>query len=297
MNRLWTFAALAILVSCKDSPGTPEAGPAPVEAAASASAPSPSTTALGTGATAPPISDAGHAHGCTAIGVKGAIGEVDGGAVSDAMKVQGKTLTLADGAKVTVKGVTTGKETAFLGPGSAIVCRQDDEDEHWLLAGSAEVTTGAPGGETWLVVPGFAIVRYAGSAVRAEIKDKVLSITVRSGLVYALPIGGLAADAGAADESGFLRIDAGQSVAFPKSTAAPKSAVDRCVQAAADAHALATAIIAPDANVGTLAPKHVDARKKARALCTAALASPGLAAPDKARAEAADASWRAVLTP
>ena len=296
MNRLGVFAAMVILASCKDSPGTPEAGPAPVEAAATAS----SSVAPVPTASAPPVSDAGKAHGCTAIGVKGSVGEPDGGAVTDAMKVQGKTLAIADGAKITVKGVTTGKETAFIGPGKAIVCRDGDEDEHWLLTGAAEVTTGAPGGETWLVVPGFAVLRYAGAAVRAEVSDKVLSVTVRSGLAYALPIGGgpmTDASPSSVDESGFLRIDGGQTVTFPKSTAAAKAGVDKCVQAANDAHALATAIIAPDANVGTLAAKHVDARKKARALCTVALATPGLSGSEKTRAEAADAAWRQVLTP
>ena len=178
------------------------------------------------------------------------------------------------------------------------MCRGEDEDEHWLLAGAAEVTTGAPGGETWLVVPGFAVVRYAGSAVRAEIQDKVLSVTVRGGVAFALPIGGAPADAGVPlDESGFFRIDAGQTVAFAKSTAPTKTAVDRCAEAAAAARALAGQIVVPDANVGALASKHVDARKKARALCTVALASPGLSAADKTRADAADASWRVVLTP
>jgi hypothetical protein len=201
------------------------------------------------------------------------------------MKIEGRTINLAADSKFTIKSVSSGKEIAFVGPGSAIVCRGGDEDEHWLLGGTVE--SGAGGGlgaETWVVVPGFAVLRFSGASVHAEVGTQ-LALSVQNGSIFVLPIGAPPpADAGlASDPAGFFRLDGGRAITLPKATGSAKNAVDKCV--------------APDAAVGDLAAKHVDARKKARALCTVALASPALDPKDRVRAEAADTSWRVVLTP
>ena len=284
----------SMIASCKDSTPTADAGPPVASSSVSArpsasSPPPPLPTIISTG-------DAGHPHGCVALGLKGSTTERDGGAIADAMKVEGRTLEVAAGGKITVKSVASGKEIAFVGPASAIACRGGDEDEHWLLGGAAEVTMSASGGETWLVVPGFAVLRFAGAAVRAEVGAQ-LSVTVPSGVAFVLPIGKLAPDAGAPDEGGFVRVQTGQTLAIAKAASVPKAAVADCVQAANDARALAGALVVPDAAIGELAGKHVAARKRARALCTVALASPGLDPKERARAEAADNTWRVVLTP
>ncbi len=293
-------------VACKDTPAAPDAAPASASASASALASAPATARDAMPPPMPTVVEldggANRPHGCTAIGVKGSVTHADAGAVSDAMHVEGETLTLTAGAKVTVKGVASGREIAFLGPGSALPCRGGDEDEQWLYAGSVDATmTAGPGAETWLVVPAYAVIRFSGAALHAELgpaANPSLAVSIQNGAAWVLPIAGLPADAGvAADPSGFVRLDAGKALTLPKSGAPAKAAVDRCVSAANDARLLAAALVAPDASVGDLAGKHIEARKRARALCTAALASAGLDPKEKARAEAADASWRVVLTP
>jgi hypothetical protein len=308
---LFATTTTAAVGACKDGSATADAG-APVGTTSASGSASASASAKMMPSALPTVvtTDAGsnHPHGCTAIGVRGGVSETDAGVISDAMKVEGKSLTLPAGAKVTVKSVSSGKELAFLGPGSGIACRDGDEDEHWLFAGSADSTAGGPGSETWLVVPSYAVIRFAGAALHVEVGQaptSALTLNVQGGSAWVLPIGGLppgAADAGVTpDASGFVRVDAGRALAIPRSNAPAKAAVDRCVSAAGEARTLAGALVAPDAAIGDLAAKHVEARKRARALCTAALASLDPKDPanskERARAEAADKSWRVVLTP
>lgn len=283
--------ALALLASCKDS------STAVPEASVSAATLNPSASVASAKPVVPTPLPPPKPHGCVALGLKGATHERDGGVIADAMKVEGRTLSIDEGAKLTVKAISSGREVAFVGRGDALVCRNGDEDEHWLYGGAAEVTTGPPGTETWIVVPGHAVLRFAGAALRAELKTN-LTVSVASGTVYVLPMGAVSSDAGTLpDDGGFQRLDVGRSISIAKGTGTAKAAIADCVTAANDARTLAGALVAAsaDGGFGDLAAKHVAARKRARALCTVALATPGLTAAEKAQAESADNTWRVVV--
>jgi hypothetical protein len=202
---------------------------------------------------------------------------------------------LHDGSKMTVKAPESGREITFEGPGSIRACVANDP-EHWLLKGSILVTPGSgekPGAEDWIVTPN-GIVRYASALAKVRVEKDRTTVRVMNG-VASIFAPKPAADAGVPPNT-WTEVTA----ASPADMLAPgpaKPLVDACQGVAKEARDLGAQVTAEGANLAELAPKHVEARRRARAAC--ALARVAAAAQSDralwARAEAADAEWRDVV--
>jgi hypothetical protein len=239
---------------------------------------------------------------CRAIAITGKITDADagtplaiGGTLADTI------LLLDDSAKMTVKAPESGREITFRGPGRVRACVGGDP-EHWLLEGTAMSTAGSgekPGAEEWIVTP-FGIARYASAMLEIKVvKDRAsLRLMNGSASVFApRPVLGADASATAAPASNAWT-DA--SPISPIDMLAPgpaKPLVDACARLAKEARDLGAQVVAPGANLSDLAPKHVQARKNARAACALARVAAAAQA-DKSlvnAAEASDAAWRVVV--
>jgi hypothetical protein len=235
---------------------------------------------------------------CRAIAVLGKVTDVDGGAsLSLGGQLPDSLFSLDDGAKMTVKSPSSGREVTFEGAATVRTCVAGDP-EHWLLRGGFTALPGAgekPGAEEWLITP-FGIVRWASALVKVHIEKDRATVRVTSGQasVYGPKV------TSAPDAGTVTPVVGGWTVASANvpldlvSPGPPKALVDTCASLAKTARDLGAQVMAPDASLGDLAPKHIEARQKARAACALARAA---SASDKAlsvRAEAADAEWRIV---
>lgn len=246
---------------------------------------------------------------CRAIAVIGKITDADGGtSLSLGGQLTDSVLTLDDGAKMTVKSPQSGREMTLEGPGAVRACVAGDP-EHWLLRGGFSAMPGTgerPGAEEWIVTP-FGIIRFASALVKIHVEKDRVTVRIGNGSasVYGPRVLVGEKDGGAA-EAGVVVEPSGWTDATPMmpldllSPGPPKGLVDTCAGLAKQARELGAHIAQPDANLADLAPKHVEARRKARAACAlaraAALHEAGRGG-DKAllsRAEAADAEWRII---
>ena len=235
---------------------------------------------------------------CRAIAVAGKITDTDGGAsLSLGGQLPDSIFALDDAAKMTVKDPASGREVTFEGAATVRTCVAGDP-EHWLLKGGFSATPGAgekPGSEEWVITP-FGIVRFASAMVKIRVEKDRVTVRVSSGSVsiYApkltAPDGGAPPTAEWTDATPAAPLDL-------LSPGPPKKLVDACAAVAKTARELGAQLVSPDASIGDLAPKHLEARRKARASCALARVSALSAGGDSAlfmRAEAADAEWRIV---
>jgi hypothetical protein len=210
------------------------------------------------------------------------------------------------------------REASFIGPARVRACVDRDE-ESWLLRGAFDAVPGAgerPGGEEWVVLP-VGVVRYASAGMRVTASARSAEARMVKGTAYVWAAGGtsvaVATEAGtppSAGEDGWIRIDEGAvarirldaSPAFAPEEAA-RAATDRCADAAKAARSLADQISGTTGNLGDLAPKHVVARRLARAACGVARLRVNALVPSAnrdgllARTRDAENSWRALGEP
>jgi hypothetical protein len=301
MTRISTFltCACVLVLACKDeaSTGTVPSATASVATAHSA-APSPSSSAAPshTAAMLPPPP---RLTGCTFLAIAGDVKTTpDGGVPRVPDTANDAMITFAADAKLTVRDRVSGRESTLLGAGSAKLCVGGDS-EHWLFGGTltSNAFTGAtPGSGDWIVVPG-AIVRISSSTARVKVTGDRTEVAVVSGSATIFPVGAILADGGAPDAEGWWHVPSGATWSFSAPPAHKAELVVSCDKQASLARDLAGQLAMADAGIGDLAPKHMAARERARALCAVARFS---ALGDKAlgpRADAADARWRVVVTP
>lgn len=307
MKRRAAGAALVAL-ACAGCPKDEHAPPpGSIPDAAPLTHPSAATTATtATTATAAPPASA--LKPCRAIAIGGVVTPEDAGALHPGDQLPDALLTLGDGGLMTAKDPVSARETSLEGPGLARAC-VGGEAESWLLRGGFSSVPGAgesPGAEQWVVTPHGAI-RYSVALLKVSV-GKATSLRLIHGSAFVLGKVAFAPDAGAPPAFGAMHTDANGWTLVPEGATViieadgdAKARVDRCAAAAKEARDLGTGIVAPDANLSDLAPRHVEARRKARGVCAVArVAADALptSAPERAslvsKAQAADADWRRV---
>jgi hypothetical protein len=235
---------------------------------------------------------------CRAIAVKGKVTDTDGGtSMSLGGQLPDSIFALDEGANMTVKDPASGREVTFEGAATVRTCVGGDP-EHWLLTigGGFSATPSAgekPGAEEWVITP-FGIVRFASAMVKIRVEKQRVTVRVSSGSVSIYGPKLATPDAGAplaaaewTDATPTTPLD----LLSPGGT---KKLVDGCATVAKTARELGAQLVTPDANIGDLAPKHLEARRKARAACALARAASWGDASLFMRAEVADAEWRIV---
>ena len=295
MTRFALFAC-ALVVACKDEPKTTAVLDAAASTPPSATAPASAASSHLAAMPLPPP----RATGCTFLAVAG---DVKAGPENQLPKVpepaNDVTVTFGADAKLTVRDRASGRESTLLGAGSARLCVGGDT-EHWLFGGtfaSSAFTGATPGSGDWVVVPG-AIVRINASTARVKVTGDKTEVTVVGGSAAIFPVGAILADGGAPDAQGWWHVPSGATWTFVEPPARNKAdLVVQCDRQASLARDLGAQIAMADAGIGDLAPKHIAARERARALCAQARFH---AVGDKAlgpRADAADARWRVIVAP
>jgi hypothetical protein len=274
--------ALVLLSGCDGCKSTPKDGPradaAPLSSRAPLHHPKPK----------PP---------CTALGVIGDAGVASGAPIA------GEWITLGAGTQFTAKHPRTARETAFEGPGRVRVCVGGDE-ESWLSEGVFRATAGvgeAPMQEEWVATP-LGVLRYAQAELQLKVSDRALELEVQKGKAFLHPGATSLTELAARspEDGGWFGMPAGTRVVL-HAAAAPvaKDAVDACAAQAAEAHAVARAIVDSGAKLGELAKEHVTLRRAARASCAVAAVLVetvhGSAREElSSRVREADADWRSL---
>ena len=225
-------------------------------------------------------------------------------------------LDLAASAHMVARDPVSTRETSFLGPARVRACVEHDgtsqpgrgpheDEESWVLRGIFESAPGSgerPGGEEWVVTP-MGVVRYDAAGLRVTASAGLTEARVDTGSAFVWPAADAAVKLDAGVEEGWLRVNNGATTTLrPAKAQSPAAAASKaassCKAAADRAKDLAEEIAAPDASLGDLAPRHINARKVARAACAVALLRaqvlPGGPSRDDAMqiARAADAEWR-----
>jgi hypothetical protein len=233
---------------------------------------------------------------CRAIAVTGKVTDVDGGgSLAMGGQLPDSVFELAEGTRMTVKNPQSGREVTFEGAATMRACVAGDP-EHWLLRGGFSATPGSgekPGAEEWLVTP-YGILRWSSAMAKVRIEKDRATVRVTSGGVSVYGPKVTTPDGGAPSATGTWIEATSNAPLDLVSPGPPKTLVDACATLAKAARDLGAQVMSPDANLADLAPKHIEARQKARAACALGRAA---AASDKAlsiRAEAADAEWRIV---
>ena len=258
------LAAFALLaVACRDT-NKGDAAPAVSLANVKLTAPPGGSVNVKPENTAPTV--------CRAIEAKGTMHSGDAG-VTEGEVLGSSFVELAEGGHLAVKNGTTTRETIFDGPGAVRAC-VGGEEEMWMPTGVFTSVVGAgesPGAEVWLVTP-HVVLRY-GSGAQLHVYASPSRVTVKltGGTAWAYPIGAMTVmEAGAPhQQDGWVEVPGNGSLAF-MSRRAPSQLLGECEDAAKSAHDLAVAIGTRDASLADAAPKHVVARRRAHALCSAA---------------------------
>ncbi len=327
-RRLGVILTLAVTLcvfsACRQAPtGDPQP-----RAEAAETGTGPPATSLSRAQSSPPVpasrAQANERLPCKTIGVDGHATLSDDHADDASVTSLGIASTVPNGAwvvleattKITTKDPRTGRELTFEGPGRVSPCKPWD-DEAWVdrgRFGSVPGTGEGPGSEEW-VVTSLGVLRYGAAVVTvtAEGLSRVeIRVATGSASLWALDI--TTEEAGARDEDGWRRLDAGARITLignddvlrkraangsvsPARDAAGDAA-GQCSSAAATAHELADRIALPGAALSDLAPRHISARRAARAACgVARLRAESLPAKGSrqallARIATADRAWR-----
>jgi hypothetical protein len=181
-------------------------------------------------------------------------------------------VTLGDGASLTLKHASSGRELAVSGPALFRACRRGREQ---LLLARGTIQAGAglgvrPGAEVLLATP-VAAVRYGDADFKLVLSEKALVADVRAGQ--------LELDS-ASDQPLKSPLRAGDKLRVPLGKPEPAALMARCQVAAELAVLTGRKVGEPNAAepLGERASAHVKARRKARSTCTIAAAAIGLVA-------------------
>lgn len=192
-------------------------------------------------------------------------------------------VTLSQGASLTLKHASSGRELSLAGPARFRACRRGREQ---VLLAQGKVTIGSgmgarPGAEVLIATP-VAAVRYADAELSLLLDDKRLTVEVRAGAVEV--DSATAGGPGAKALKSPLHAKDKLAVALGKPDAG--LLMSRC-QAAAEAAAETARKVGDKSSaepLGERAQAHVRARRAARAACTIAAAATGLVADPTAAA-------------
>jgi hypothetical protein len=214
----------------------------------------------------------------------------EGGEISD-----DAWLDVDPGGKLTAKHPHSTREVVFTGPGRFRACVSHGE-EAWLVKGTFNSVPSSgerPGGEEWLVTPA-GVVRYAAANVEVMASPGKTDVKLSSGSAYVWtgdqagpvkPAPAPIADAG--DNDGWIRLDGARTITLTAKPVTPEASaqagLDRCLAEAKTTKDLAALISSPDASLTQVAPRHVMARRVARAACAIAALRVNLAPPSPAR--------------
>jgi hypothetical protein len=251
----------AALVACGKGHGS---APAPsVAVSAAPSVPTPSASAVDL-APAPAT--------CRALRVVGAAHLGDAPLASGA-ELDGKEwANLAEGASLTLKHTSSGRELSVQGPALFRACLRGREQ---LLLARGTVQAGAgmgvrPGAEVLIATP-VAVARYADADFKLVLSDKKLNVEVRAGQ--------LELDS-ATDTPLKSPLGAKDKLGVPLGKPDPVALMARCQVAAEEAVETGRKVgdRAASESLGERAAAHVKARRAARSKCTIAAASIGLVA-------------------
>jgi hypothetical protein len=246
---------------------------------------------------------------CRAIAVEGDVTADAAPAVAQSLLAPGAWLSLAKGSRLVAKDTRSTRETTFLGPALVRACA-DGREESWLVVGSFESAVGAgetPGAEEWIVTP-LALVRYAASKLRVDVRPNSTAVTIGSGVAFVWLADGSRAtpqSSDSGDDGDWKRLPDGTTTISPAThlalaAADAKATVDRCSTFAERSRDLAIALLS--GGVGARADAstvilQVETRRLARAACAvAALRLGTLASSDEqaalsARVAKAVAAW------
>ncbi|HEY4159117.1 MAG TPA: hypothetical protein VGM29_13505 [Polyangiaceae bacterium] len=262
LTALTLALVCALLPECKKK--------APSSAASSASA--------AASASAAPVATAPHLPrsnpGCRAIAVKGLVTLGDAAVITGSLLDGERWLTLASGARLSIKHTLSGRELELQGPATAMVCRHGSE-QILLSAGQVATASGMgarPGAEVLIATP-LGTIRYGDAALDADVGPKGLRINVKQGEVWLEPEA-----LGSPPFTNPLHPPKGRAALTTHAIDTQKLLAD-CEAAAKRAEAGARNVVAPTPDAGALGDRvaeHVKERGQARAACSIAAAAAGL---------------------
>jgi hypothetical protein len=275
MRELGYVLALAVLgAACRNDDS---AAKAVARASASVAAGAAVPSARASSAQPPALAPA-----CRALRVSGEAKlvesdeRVEAGAIVDGSD----WISLATGAKVTLKHTASGRELSLTGPAKFRACGQGRE-QVLLARGSLVAAAGMgsrPGAEVFVATP-VAAVHYGDAELSLVLDDKQLSVSVRAGSVEIEPLPAPKKPV----KSPLLAKDR-LTLALGKPDAAKLVLACRAAAEQAEASARRVADASATEPLGQRAKAHVQARKAARASCTVAAAATGLVADPSASA-------------
>lgn len=221
---------------------------------------------------------------CRALRVEGEAKVGEAALVSGAELDGSEWVKLAEGASVTLKHASSGREISLAGPALFRACRRGRE-QVLLAQGKVTVGTGMgarPGAEVLIATP-VAGVRYADAEFSLQLDEKRLKVEVRAGQVEvdsATASGSPPKGAPAGGKALKSPLRAKDKLVVPLGKPDVTALMSRCQEAAQAAEASARKVgdkSAPEP-LGERAQAHVLARKAARAACTIAATATGLVA-------------------
>jgi len=278
-----------LLLACSKGP-TPAPTPASSTSSGVSSAVSASAAASAEPAPLPPPSPEA---ACRALRVEGDAKLGAAPLASGALLDGSEWVTLAQGASVTLKHVTSGREISLIGPALFRACQRGRE-QVLLARGNVQGGGGMgvrPGAEVLLATP-IALVHYADADFSLALDDKRLSVQVRAGQVE---LDGTAKPVKSP-------LHGKDKLTLPLGRPDAVRLMASCQEAAQGAQASAARVAAPGSTepLGKRAQAHVQARELARTRCAIAAASiglvadPGLSAGLWAEAARAEDLWTAI---
>lgn len=260
--KLAIGVAVLALASCGKGQGT---APAPSIAVSAAPTPAAPSASAAEPPSEPPAT-------CRALRVVGdaKVGEAP---LASGAEVDGtEWVQLAEGASLTLKHTSSGREVSVAGPASFRACRRGREQvllAHGTVQGGAGMGV-RPGAEVLIATP-VAAARYGDADFKLVLSEKKLSIAVRAGQV----------ELDSASETPLKSpIRAKEQLSLPLGKPDPAALMARCQAAAEQAVETGRKVgdKAAAESLGQRAAAYVKARRAARSTCTIAAASIGLVA-------------------
>lgn len=226
---------------------------------------------------------------CRALRVEGEA-KVGEAALASGTELDGaEWVTLAEGASLTLKHASSGREISLAGPALFRACRRGRE-QVLLARGKVTVGTGMgarPGAEVLIATP-VAGVRYADADFSLQLDEKRLKVEVRAGQVEVDSTAASSAPPKGPASAKALKspLRAKDKLLVPLGKPDVTALMSRCQEAAQTAAETARKVGDKSASepLGERAQAHVVARKAARAACTVAAAATGLVADPAAAA-------------
>jgi hypothetical protein len=327
MRRLSVFAIAPLLtLGCNHSASSAGAPDALGEASVSSPVSSSSGATAKASARAPREAGSHVPSPCRVTGVDGTVsltpleGVQKDASASPALTIRASAdlpddvwVDVGKASKFSTRDATSTREAVYSGPGRFHACI-DRREEAWIASGVFESVGGAgerPGGEQWVATP-LGEARYGAAKLKIIVDATTVEIKVSSGTGYFWAAGGVNvetySEAGApptGNDQGWVRLDGAMGAIFtsPKpvlNVHGTPSIMAECFKFAADTASLASSLTKPNADVGDIGPKHIVARRQARAACAvAALRIAALPATQfredlAAKVKRADTQWKSL---